>query len=112
MRAKKLDKSCEVIAAVLSGHGVRSEEFGLRHDQWTIEAFGEPGGVPEVIRQDVNGILVPPGDPAAIAAALRRLADDPDLGAGLGARARETVAEELNIVGTAAAYAHLYQELA
>src|SRR5437773_7026789 len=50
VRAKKLDKSCEVIAAVLSGHGVRSEEFGLRHDQWTIEAFGEPGGVPEVIR--------------------------------------------------------------
>lgn len=70
------------------------------------------GGVPEVVRQDVNGILVPPGDPAAIAAALRRLAGDPDLSARLGARARETVAEELNIVGTAAAYARLYQELA
>jgi glycosyltransferase involved in cell wall biosynthesis len=70
------------------------------------------GGVPEVVRPDVNGILVPPGDPVAIAAALRRLAGDPDLGARLGARARETVAEELDIVGTAAAYARLYQELA
>jgi glycosyltransferase involved in cell wall biosynthesis len=30
------------------------------------------GGVPEVVREDVNGFLVPPSDPTALAEALRR----------------------------------------
>ena len=35
------------------------------------------GGVAEVVRDEVNGLLVPPGDAAALAAAIRRfLADD------------------------------------
>jgi glycosyltransferase involved in cell wall biosynthesis len=34
------------------------------------------GGIPEVIEDEVNGLLVPPGDPAALASALRRLASD------------------------------------
>src|SRR5439155_472331 len=34
------------------------------------------GGVPEVVRDGVNGLLVPPGDVAALAGAMRRLIDD------------------------------------
>ena len=37
------------------------------------------GGVPEVIHDDENGLLVPPGDVAALAAALRRMLADDEL---------------------------------
>jgi glycosyltransferase involved in cell wall biosynthesis len=45
------------------------------------------GGVPEVITDGVNGLVVPPNDPAALADALERLSSDPDLRSRLGARA-------------------------
>jgi glycosyltransferase involved in cell wall biosynthesis len=34
------------------------------------------GGVPDVIRHEENGILIPAGDPVALAAALERLTSD------------------------------------
>ncbi|MFB9839570.1 glycosyltransferase, partial [Actinoallomurus acaciae] len=37
------------------------------------------GGVPEVLADGVTGLLVPPHDPAAVAAAIERVAGDPDL---------------------------------
>jgi glycosyltransferase involved in cell wall biosynthesis len=43
------------------------------------------GGSAEYLRDEVNALVVPPDDPAAVAAAVRRLADDP----GLRARLRE-----------------------
>ncbi|MBA3245730.1 MAG: glycosyltransferase, partial [Actinobacteria bacterium] len=36
-------------------------------------------GVPEIVRDGENGLLVPPGDPGALASTLRRLLGDPDL---------------------------------
>jgi glycosyltransferase involved in cell wall biosynthesis len=45
-----------------------------------------------LVRHERNGLVVPAGDEAALAAALRRLHDDPALRARLGARAREDVA--------------------
>ncbi|GJF32009.1 glycosyl transferase family 1 [Kitasatospora sp. NE20-6] len=47
------------------------------------------GGMPEVLADDEHGLLVPPGDPAALAAALGRLAADPGLRERLGTAARE-----------------------
>jgi glycosyltransferase involved in cell wall biosynthesis len=43
----------------------------------------------EVLRHGENALLVPPGDAAALAAALRRLADDPALAARLARGAFE-----------------------
>jgi glycosyltransferase involved in cell wall biosynthesis len=51
------------------------------------------GGVPEWIRDGENGLLVPPGDPGALARAILALAGDPSLRERLGAEARETVRE-------------------
>jgi glycosyltransferase involved in cell wall biosynthesis len=48
-------------------------------------------GIPELVEDGHDGLLVPTDDAAAVAAALLRLRDDPALAAALGAAARETV---------------------
>ena len=58
-------------------------------------AMGKPvvgthiGGTPEQIEDGATGILVPPDDPAAMAAALDRLLGDPALRAAMGRAGRE-----------------------
>ena len=47
------------------------------------------GGLPYVVRDGETGLLVPDSDPAALAAALRRILTDSALRSRLGARARE-----------------------
>jgi len=47
------------------------------------------GGTPEAIDDGETGLLVPPRDPGALAAALRRLADDDGLRLRLGQRAAQ-----------------------
>lgn len=54
-------------------------------------------GVQELVSDGVNGILVAPGDPAALASAIGRLLDDPDLCTRLGYRARETIIEKFEL---------------
>lgn len=51
------------------------------------------GGIPEQIEDGVTGILVRPGDSGDLAAAMRRLEDDPVLAARLGEAARASVRE-------------------
>jgi len=47
-------------------------------------------GVAELVVDRENGLLVPPGDPPALRDALARIANEPGLGARLGAAARVT----------------------
>jgi glycosyltransferase involved in cell wall biosynthesis len=47
----------------------------------------DQGGIAEAIRNDQTGLLVPPGDPAALAAAMHRIASQPALRAALGSAA-------------------------
>ena len=49
------------------------------------------GGVTELVKHGVNGLVVHPGDPVALAAALTTLADDPELRTRMGLAGRETV---------------------
>jgi len=48
------------------------------------------GGMPEVFEHERSGLLVPPGDPTALAAAMRRLWENPELCSQLGRAARES----------------------
>ena len=50
------------------------------------------GGIPQLVEDGRTGLLVPPGDPAALRTAIEALLDDPELGRQLGQAARERVA--------------------
>lgn len=54
-------------------------------------------GIPELIQHEVSGILVPPGDPEALADAFARLADDRDLREWMGSAGRHKVMREFNL---------------
>jgi glycosyltransferase involved in cell wall biosynthesis len=51
------------------------------------------GGIPEVITDGVDGVLVPPGDPGALAHAVAELAGDDDLRVRLGRAAHSRAAQ-------------------
>ncbi|MFZ5963192.1 glycosyltransferase [Thalassococcus sp. BH17M4-6] len=69
-------------------------------------------GVPELVEDGASGRLVPPGDGAALTAALRDLLADPALRQAMGAKGRETVAREYTIAQEAARLSHLFQSYA
>jgi glycosyltransferase involved in cell wall biosynthesis len=50
----------------------------------------QAGGLPEIIADEVDGLLVPPRDPSALAAAVLRLCQQPELRLRLGERGRQT----------------------
>ena len=55
------------------------------------------GGNPALIDDEVTGLLVPPGDPAALTKAIIRLVEDPRLAERLGAAAREVACSHFGL---------------
>ena len=68
-------------------------------------------GSRDILQDGVSGLLVPPEDANALAAAIRRLMEDPDLRKRLGAAARKRVAEHYTIEREVAAHEELYEEI-
>lgn len=108
-------------AAVLAALDVLvmpSRQEGLPVALLEAMALGRPvvatrvGGIPQVVTDGADGLLVPAGDEDALVAAVRRVLDDPQLATQLGARARHTVAERFGLPAMVAAYQALYAELA
>jgi glycosyltransferase involved in cell wall biosynthesis len=60
-------------------------------------------GIPELVEDGVSGLLVTPGDSDAIAAALRRLVDDPALRRRIGEAARARVVRDFDLATNARA---------
>ena len=69
------------------------------------------GGMPESVRHEVTGLLVPPQDPEALADALLRLLGDPALRQRLGAQGREIVEREFNTDAMVEGNLAVYREL-
>ena len=69
-------------------------------------------GIPDVIADGENGLLVPPGDVAALRAALTRVAADDALRARLGAAARASAVKRHGWDQTARRFEECYDEAA
>ena len=69
----------------------------------------ETSGIPEAITDGANGLLVPPGDVPALAAALRAVLEDEALRARLGAAALDTAGSKFSVAGMADRYEELYR---
>jgi glycosyltransferase involved in cell wall biosynthesis len=69
------------------------------------------GGTEELIEDGRSGLLVAPGDPEALATALRRVLGDAELRKGLASRARERVEAGLTREQMAARVSGVYREL-
>ncbi len=95
---------------------VLPEPFGVVVSE--AMALGRPviatalGGVPEVIEDGVNGILVPPGDPDALASTVLELLSDRERAQQMGLAARQRVQERFTAQQMAAQMQELLASLA
>ncbi len=94
-----------------------AEGFGLAAAEAQAAAVpviaARASSLPEIVLDGVTGLLVPPGDAPALAAALRRLLDDPQAARSMGTAGRRrieelfprarTLARLLELTGAAAA---------
>ena len=89
-------------------------------DQGVIEAMraglavisSDAGGNPEALGWGQAGLLVPPGDPGALAEALLRVAGSPKELVYLSARAREFYCKTHSLQALASGAAHIYNKTA
>ena len=95
-------------SALLKGFDVfvmPSVQEGLGTSLLDAMAAGVPvvaaraGGIPEVVDDGRTGLLVPPADPLSLAAAVKRLLSEPELGCRLARAAGEKVASQFTVEG-------------
>ena len=67
------------------------------------------GGLPDTVRHGQTGLLVPPGDPAALAAAVATLIADPAMRQEMGRRGRQECLRRFDINTTTAQVEALYR---
>ncbi|MGH7572000.1 MAG: glycosyltransferase family 4 protein [Gemmatimonadota bacterium] len=68
------------------------------------------GGIPDIVTHDRDALVVEPGALAPLREAIRRLLDDPELAARLGAEARRTVVRKFSREAVVDRYAELIHD--
>ena len=68
------------------------------------------GGIPEVLENDVNGLLAEPGDPSSLANAIKKLWTDSRLAASLADAAYQRVTSLYTSETMATEYLKVYEE--
>lgn len=102
------------VVAVLDVFVLSSLREGLSLALLEAMALGRPvaatavGGAVGLIRDGVDGILVPPADAASLAGAVKRLLDDPVRAGLMGEEAGKRIRERFDFTATLAAYRELY----
>jgi glycosyltransferase involved in cell wall biosynthesis len=69
------------------------------------------GGNPELVIDNVSGLLVPPGDPASLARAMDRVAADLRLARRLGTAGRQRLVDHFSFDGMMSRYFAIYREM-
>lgn len=67
-------------------------------------------GTPEIVRDGETGLLIRPGDPSALADAVARILDDPELAGRMGAEALRIGQEEYTWTANARRMVEIYEE--
>jgi glycosyltransferase involved in cell wall biosynthesis len=65
-------------------------------------------GIPELVIHDETGLLVAPESPGDLAAAIMRIADDPELARRLASAARERVSQQFDLATESGRLAALF----
>jgi len=68
------------------------------------------GGIPALIQDGINGLLVPPADTQALARALRRVSDDQQWARQLGEKAARSIGPEFGVPAMVRAIERVYRE--
>jgi glycogen(starch) synthase len=91
------------------------ESFGLifvEAMQWSLPVIGTfAGGIPEIVEDGVNGLLVRPDDDEHLASAIGRLIDDASLRSSMGRAGRKRFEEHFTAEVMAARMEPLYRRL-
>lgn len=88
------DLDIAVLPSMREAQGISILEAMARRKPVIASAVG---GIPEVVTDGVDGLLVPPGDSAALADAIVRLARSPSLRERIGEAGYATVAQRFSI---------------
>lgn len=90
---------------------------GLPNSLLEAMAMGKPviatsvGGIPELIKDRLNGFLIPPGNSESLVASIKMLATDKHLASKIGKEARKYIKQNLSIQETVRKWELLYFSL-